>query len=428
MRRDCLGSRPAAQRRRRDRGRPDHLRSRVAQRPHRLAERGARGHDIVEHDDAAGCGIPRPKAARDVLAPPVLVEAALIGGAAGLDEQRRHPKTRPARRRGRPRDSRAAGTPRGRSGSARAPPWDERMPRPRRPAQERGARARPVRPSSLRARSTRPATPSNRSPLHTGMPRSAVGRAPAGAAAGRSASAQASHSATSGSPHPAHTTGSTSASASASAARTVAASQGMSTSTIVRRQRRCAESPAPDRGPRGARRGRLGRSRQPCGVPCCVASTRMPVRRLLPVGAASHVERAVLAPQPHDRGRRRHPRWMRSPPVAVVVAVGPPTSCSRTTDSSPSCDSTPTVVSSSQASADARARRRRRSAPGRPAAPARWSGVADDARDPDRAPRAGGHERGEAGAVPRHRHRRDLGGSRPRVGDRDLRCRPAGTR
>ena len=93
-----------------------------------------------------------------------------------------------------------------------------------------------------------------------------------------------------------------------------------------------------------------------------------PRRRLLPVRAAPDVERAVVVPQPHGRDARCHRRSTPMPTGAAVVAAGPPTSCSTTSDASPSRESTPTVASSSHASADAGAADRCRSATARRAA------------------------------------------------------------
>jgi hypothetical protein len=70
---------------------------RSLQRAGGFGERRTRRDDIVEHDHAASGDVSRPQTARHVLAPPVLVESALVTGLARRHEQRRRLETRSRR-------------------------------------------------------------------------------------------------------------------------------------------------------------------------------------------------------------------------------------------------------------------------------------------------------------------------------------------
>ena len=330
-------------------------------------------------------------------------------GAAGLDEQRRDAKSRP---RGDEVDHPVAAPAERRAGGRDRHEHrrrDQRIAATAAASAGARARARPVRPSSLSARSTRPATPSNRSPLHTGDARSTPAM-PDAAATGRSASAQTSHSATSGSPQPAHRRAARArAPRRAPRGRSQRATGGVHDCTIAAAGRGVARRrPSRIRWTRGATRSA---GEEPVSLAACPAAWRARGCRMPPAASSCRVGRRARRPRrAAARSRRRcRPRCDAIAAGAVVVAAGPPTSCSRTCDSSPSCESTPTVVSSSQATPT----------PVPATAPIGTGSPeplrhpvcrsADDARDPDLGPRAGRDERGEPRAVSRHRHRRRSG-------------------
>ena len=248
----------------------------------RLGERRAGRHDVVDaRSTRAGRRHPAPRrlpatfSRRPSWSRPRWSAVRRVWTSSGVDPETRprgdelgHPVAAPPERRAR-----------GRASARRRPPRDAPMPRPPRPAPAPARAARPVRPSSLSARRTRAATPSKRSPLHTAR---CLGRAVATSDCRCGSRTQRVRAQPRRARRRARRSPRTRPAAPARAPRRAPRERSTHDPGDDPRHERCRrarsrEAGAPHRSEdrdRGA--GRLGRSRQRCGVPCCVASTRMP--------------------------------------------------------------------------------------------------------------------------------------------------------
>ena len=177
----------------------------------------------------------------------------------------------------------------------------------------------------------------------------------------------------------------------------------------------------------GRRTPPLGRSRYPCGMPCCVASTRMPDAACCQFVPRRTYSSAVRRPAAARRHSRWHRRAMRCRRVPTVVPVGPPTSCSMTCDASPSCASTPSVRVVEPGEGDPGAAHVPSGAARRVAAGCR-PGRAARSGDPHLGAAAGGDDGRDAGCR-RGRPRSPRSAWRPATRRRHpRRCRRSGTR